>query len=69
MLMVTFKLLFLQEELLKTVSLDPYRLPKMKPDTEHGLSGYSLGDSNEKFHEAGFDAFVTGLCFIAMSNR
>ena len=23
----------------------------------------------QKYHEAGYDAFITGLCFIAMSNR
>ena len=29
-----------------------------------GSVGYKVGD--EKYHEAGYDAFVTGLCFIAM---
>jgi hypothetical protein len=33
------------------------------------LAGYSLDETNEKYHEAGFDAFITGLCFIALSNR
>ena len=29
-----------------------------------------MGDKAiEKYHEAGYDAFITGLCFIAMSNR
>jgi len=54
---------------LKTVSVDPYKLPLLSPDFEDDIAGYSISDSNEKFHEAGFDAFVTGLCFIAMSNR
>ncbi len=30
-------------------------------------SGYSL--KSPKYHEAGYDAFITGLCFIAMANR
>ena len=29
-----------------------------------------MGDNVvQKYHEAGYDAFITGLCFIAMSNR
>ena len=32
--------------------------------------GYEMGDNVvQKYHEAGYDAFITGLCFIAMSNR
>lgn len=57
------------EELLKTVKNDPYKIPDMIPDKAHGLAGYSLGETNEKYHEAGYDAFITGLCFIALSNR
>ena len=57
------------EELLKTVKNDPYKIPDMIPDKTQGLAGYSLGETNEKYHEAGYDAFITGLCFIALSNR
>jgi poly(A)-specific ribonuclease len=57
------------EELLKTVKNDPYKIPEMIPDKSQGLAGYSLGETNEKYHEAGYDAFITGLCFIALSNR
>ena len=57
------------ETLLMTVKSDPYTIPEMVQDKIEGLAGYSLGETNEKYHEAGYDAFVTGLCFIAMSNR
>lgn len=30
-------------------------------------SGYTLGD--ERLHEAAYDAYITGLCFLGMSNR
>jgi hypothetical protein len=29
--------------------------------------GYQL--SSEKYHEAGYDAYVTGLCFLSMARR
>lgn len=29
--------------------------------------GYTLGE--EKLHEAAYDAYLTGLCFLAMSNQ
>ena len=54
------------EGLLMTVKNDPFKIPEMVPGE---IEGYSLGESNEKYHEAGYDAFITGLCFIAMSNR
>ena len=57
------------ETLLMTVKSDPYTIPEMVQDKIEGLAGYSLGETNEKYHEAGYYAFVTGLCFIAMSNR
>ena len=51
------------EELLKTVSQAPFKLPKVESDDES--SGYEMGDKAiEKYHEAGYDAFITGLCFI-----
>ena len=55
--------------MLKTVKNDPYKIPDMIPYKTQGLAGYSLGETNEKYHEAGYDAFITGLCFIALSNR
>ena len=33
---------------------------------EDGLEGYST--ESERLHEAGYDAYITGLCFIIMSN-
>ena len=53
------------EELMNTVSQKPYEMPKIEPHMSD--CGYNL--TTEKYHEAGYDAFVTGLCFIAMSNR
>lgn len=55
------------EELLKTVSMTPFVMPDVKADRHH--PGYRLGESTEKYHEAGYDAFITGLCFIAMTQR
>merc|ERR1712096_491101 len=53
------------EELHKAVTLPPYNLPPVPP--KFSGSGYKPDSAN--FHEAGFDAYITGLCFIAMSNR
>ena len=69
------------EELHKAVQLPPYNLPPVPP--KFAGSGYrfinwkvckqdiicvSRSDA-ASYHEAGFDAYITGLCFIAMSNR
>jgi len=53
------------EELHKAVTLPPYNLPPVPP--KYSGSGYKADSNN--YHEAGFDAYITGLCFIAMSNR
>jgi len=53
------------EELHKAVQLPPYDLPPVPP--KFSGSGYKADSAS--FHEAGFDAYITGLCFIAMSNR
>ena len=31
--------------------------------------GYDLESSDERYHEAGYDAFLTGLCYLAMTSR
>ena len=54
------------EGLLMTVKNDPYKIPEMVPGE---VDGYSIAEAKEKYHEAGYDAFITGLCFIAMANR
>jgi len=54
------------EELFKIVSSSPYSVPSCPPKTPG--SGYVIGQG-DKYHEAGYDALITGLCFIAMSNR
>jgi len=53
------------EALFETVSASPYKMPDCGPK----FSGYGYQRSSNKYHEAGYDAFITGLCFIAMSNR
>ena len=53
------------EELFKAVQQSPYHLPRLTPKCAE--LGYSEGA--DKYHEAAYDAFITGLCFIAMSNR
>ena len=53
------------EELFKAVQQSPYSLPSVTARSAE--LGYS--QAAEKYHEAAYDAFVTGLCFIAMSNR
>ena len=41
-------------------------IPKVASAPEH--PGYDQVD-NEKYHEAGYDAYVTGLCLIGLNNR
>ena len=53
------------EELHQAVQQSPYSLPSITPLTPQ--LGYVEGE--KKNHEAAYDAYITGLCFIAMSNR
>ncbi|TRY79724.1 hypothetical protein TCAL_13099 [Tigriopus californicus] len=53
------------EELKNTLMTAPFHMPDVKAVSVD--SGYEL--ESEKYHEAGYDAFITGLCFIAMSNH
>ncbi|KAJ8957351.1 hypothetical protein NQ318_004830 [Aromia moschata] len=50
------------KHLLDTVCEKPFKIPSI--EAENGCQSYSVND--EKEHEAGFDAFVTGLSFISM---
>jgi len=52
-------------ELYRTVSEKPYEMLKILPRKE----GYGYSDTEEKYHEAGFDAYTTGLCLISMHKR
>ena len=45
------------EEMVKTMDQAPFKLPKITSGTDH--PGYSL-ESTDKYHEAGYDAFITG---------
>lgn len=49
--------------MLETVSKEPFTMPEVIP-----VADRSYSTSDETYHEAGYDAYVTGLCFIAMSN-
>lgn len=49
--------------LLDIVSKPPFSIPDVEP-----VEGRSYSLLSEKSHEAGYDAYITGLCFIALSN-
>ncbi|KAK7160963.1 hypothetical protein R3I94_003817 [Phoxinus phoxinus] len=51
-------------ELHKQLRAKPFRSPVT--ECPEGLRGYDT--STEQLHEAGYDAFITGLCFISMAN-
>ncbi|XP_033215427.1 poly(A)-specific ribonuclease PARN-like isoform X2 [Belonocnema kinseyi] len=50
--------------LLETLSKPPFSIPEVVP-----VKDRSYSTSCEKCHEAGYDAYMTGLCFISMSNH
>ncbi|XP_044758670.1 poly(A)-specific ribonuclease PARN-like [Coccinella septempunctata] len=50
--------------LVDTVKKDPFEIPTI--EIEDDCCGYSLDDKKE--HEAAFDAFITGVSFLAMWN-
>ncbi|KAI4456572.1 poly a -specific ribonuclease/target of egr1 member 1 [Holotrichia oblita] len=50
------------QHLLETVSKSPFSMPKI--EVEDDSCGYSLSDRKE--HEAGYDAYITGVCFLSM---
>ncbi|XP_034937449.1 poly(A)-specific ribonuclease PARN-like isoform X3 [Chelonus insularis] len=49
--------------MLDTVNQPPFSLPEIIP-----VENRSYKVSAEVYHEAGYDAYVTGLCYIAMAN-
>ncbi|XP_018397001.1 PREDICTED: poly(A)-specific ribonuclease PARN-like isoform X2 [Cyphomyrmex costatus] len=49
--------------LINIMSKPPFSIPDVEPVEDRS---YSV--SRKKFHEAGYDAYITGLCFIALSN-
>ncbi|XP_013143270.1 PREDICTED: poly(A)-specific ribonuclease PARN-like isoform X2 [Papilio polytes] len=49
------------EHLLATLSEPPFSLPKAE-----SVQGRGYRRADDKLHEAGYDAYVTGLCFLAM---
>ncbi|XP_076228203.1 poly(A)-specific ribonuclease PARN isoform X3 [Nomia melanderi] len=50
-------------ELLESVSKSPFEISEIIP-----IDGRSYSTSAEKCHEAGYDAYITGICFIALCN-
>ncbi|KAJ6655936.1 hypothetical protein lerEdw1_004521 [Lerista edwardsae] len=51
-------------ELEKRLKETPFSPPKV--ESAEGFPSYST--ASEQLHEAGYDAYITGLCFIAMAN-
>ncbi|XP_017283730.1 poly(A)-specific ribonuclease PARN isoform X2 [Kryptolebias marmoratus] len=52
-------------ELEKQVKESPFKPPKV--ETAEGFPSYDT--AQEQLHEAGYDAYITGLCFISMANH
>ncbi|GIY85671.1 poly(A)-specific ribonuclease PARN [Caerostris darwini] len=52
-------------ELLRQVQGKSFELPTVHVDD--GFKGYNL--NSEQFHEAGYDAFMSGLCYIALTKK
>uniref|UniRef100_UPI00398E8972 poly(A)-specific ribonuclease PARN isoform X2 n=1 Tax=Pristiophorus japonicus TaxID=55135 RepID=UPI00398E8972 len=52
-------------ELEKRLKDAPFRPPKV--ESVEGFPSYNT--ASEQLHEAGYDAYITGLCFISMANH
>ncbi|KAM9769538.1 poly(A)-specific ribonuclease PARN [Menidia menidia] len=52
-------------ELEKQVKETPFKSPEV--ETAEGFPSYDT--AQEQLHEAGYDAYITGLCFISMANH
>ncbi|RZB38999.1 poly(A)-specific ribonuclease PARN [Asbolus verrucosus] len=50
------------KDLIETTSKTPFQLPPIAIEDEG--QGYSVEDKKE--HEAGYDAYITGVCFLSM---
>ncbi|XP_008314795.1 poly(A)-specific ribonuclease PARN isoform X1 [Cynoglossus semilaevis] len=51
-------------ELEKQLKETPFKAPQV--DTAQGFPSYNT--AQEQLHEAGYDAYITGLCFVSMAN-
>ncbi|XP_022593879.1 poly(A)-specific ribonuclease PARN [Seriola dumerili] len=51
-------------ELEKQLKESPFKSPQV--ETDEGFPSYDT--AQEQLHEAGYDAYITGLCFISMAN-
>ncbi|KAM4585049.1 poly(A)-specific ribonuclease PARN [Odontesthes bonariensis] len=52
-------------ELEKQAKESPFKSPQV--ETAEGFTSYDT--AQEQLHEAGYDAYITGLCFISMANH
>ncbi|KAM6940434.1 poly(A)-specific ribonuclease PARN [Xenentodon cancila] len=52
-------------ELEKQLKESPFKSPQV--ETAEGFPSYDT--AQEQLHEAGYDAYITGLCFISMANH
>lgn len=50
----------------KSQPLDVF-LPSSPLETAEGFPSYDT--AQEQLHEAGYDAYITGLCFVSMANH
>ncbi|KAL5018097.1 hypothetical protein ScPMuIL_003819 [Solemya velum] len=51
-------------DLVKVLQGEPFKMPNV--DISEGYTKYSV--NSDQHHEAGFDAFITGMCFASMAN-
>ncbi|KAF7689177.1 hypothetical protein HF521_012530 [Silurus meridionalis] len=51
-------------ELEKQLKEQPFKAPRV--ESSEGFQSYDT--ASEQLHEAGYDAYITGLCFISMAN-
>ncbi len=54
------------EEMIKTLNQRPFKLSKVSSAKQH--PGYEL-ESTDKYHEAGYDAFITGKLNISIGKN
>ncbi|XP_021925751.1 poly(A)-specific ribonuclease PARN-like isoform X2 [Zootermopsis nevadensis] len=51
--------------LFKTLSEEPFKMCIAKSEED----GHGYSSLDDKYHEAAYDAYITGLCFITMANH
>lgn len=56
------------EDLDQTLSKEPFKRVHIVPAFDATMDVQHRTSSNDKFHQAGYDSFITGHCFIRMNN-